>query len=184
MTITIVCLGDSITGGYAPYFTTDMGANYNVVNSGQSGWKSGPSYEDTGCIDVLTDFNTLVIANTPKYAILMAGINDITAGYQAQPIAWNLHRMAMLCNLNNIIPIMATLTPYNGHAAVISQVNAWVQAYCAAYGYRYIDFYTALVDPNNPGNMNPTYLSSPPHPNTAGYTLMGTIAAALTGGYP
>ncbi len=89
---TIVCLGDSITFGYdshtnmnnfkqvdTPYpkaLNNLLGADYNVINSGNTGWHAKTTYYN---------LDNLVFKHNPDTVILMLGINDARGSCKGLP---------------------------------------------------------------------------------------------------
>jgi lysophospholipase L1-like esterase len=214
----IVCIGDSITAGGTtnvlgipvhygwPYrLAARMGQPSSVIDKGVAGDTSGPYcgqayYVNLGAGgDMLTRFDTDVIALHPAFVIILAGTNDIyryiygAAGCpQVDGVPYltaNITTMCAKAEAANIKPVLATITPYheqwinlatNPHTyggwydTFITEANIWITAFAAAQGYYCIDFHSAVEDPANPGHMIPAYLvgTGYPHPNALGHQAM------------
>ena len=62
------------------------------------------------------------------------------------------------------------------HPAELRALNAWLRQFCAARGYQYADYYSALVD--GAGQMRRGLTDDGVHPLGAGYALMAPVADA------
>ena len=57
--------------------------------------------------------------------------------------------------------------------ATILQLNDWIQRYCRTNGHLYLDYFTAMVDPN--GFLKNDLADDGLHPNAAGYRVMAPL---------
>jgi len=171
----VVFFGDSITIGWSsgqqPFFP---GKPY--VNRGISG-QTTPQ--------MLIRFRQDVIDLHPQAVIILAGTNDIagnTGPSTLEMIEDNLRSMAELGKVNHIQVILASVLPAADYpwkkglepAPKIKALNAWIKNYCAANQLVYLDYYTAMADPD--GGMKPGISKDGVHPNAAGYAIMAPLA--------
>ncbi|MBB5337375.1 SGNH/GDSL hydrolase family protein [Pectinatus brassicae] len=110
--IKVAALGDSRTHGGGAISTPPGYKIYDwesysqvpVLNIGYSG--------DTTAA-MLNRFNHDVLPFKPRILIIMGGINDIRAGIKASESIKNLTAIYNLCQKNNIIPILVSVSPIN-----------------------------------------------------------------------
>jgi lysophospholipase L1-like esterase len=175
----VVFYGDSITDGWShrdktvPFFP---GKPY--VNRGIGG-QTTPQ--------MVIRFQQDVIALKPAAVLILAGTNDIagnTGIASPESTQDNLRSMAELAKAHGIQVILASVLPADdypwrrglGPADKIRSMNAWIQQYCAANGFTYLDYYTALATPA--GGMKPGTALDGVHPTAAGYAIMAPLAQA------
>jgi len=193
----IVGLGDSTTAG-TPAFLSPLEAPpsgrgnpesqyahwmmrarpyWEVLNRGINGQRSD---------EILARFARDVVRERANYVIVLAGVNDI---YQRRPqehLRENLDAMYRLALDARIVPVTATVLPYDRHrrtlgdrlqggapstARAIREVNAWIAASARTLGLPFCDTNAAAGDPAAPDRL----LSSPDglHPDAAGYRRVG-----------
>lgn len=207
---TIVCLGNSITDGYAS--TPDADATYpdflaervndrrslqkSVLNAGISGNRvlsddAGPNALSRFDRDVLTQPQVTDV-------LLLEGINDIgfSAGgvgreVTAEAIIDGYEQLVARAHTHGVRVIAGTLLPYNG-APYYSEageqkrqtVNEYIRESDTFDGV--VDFDRALRDPDNPLQLLPKYDSGDNlHPNDTGYQSMAeTVDLTLLQGQP
>jgi len=172
----IVFIGDSITNGGGdvttaaypfPQIARDV-TGYNTVNAGVPG--------DTTS-DMVTRFDTDVIAESPDYVVILGGINDILTSVSLPTIEDNLSTMITAANTASIDPVLCMLTPCNSKTSEVSQLNSWIANYGLANHFPVVDLFTPLVDPTTPGNLATIYnFGDDIHPNQAGHEI---IAAGI-----
>lgn len=185
-TTRIVCLGDSITaGGYGKPLVTPwpkavaakLGPSFSVINKGIGGNTTA---------QMLARVSRDVINITPRYCIVMGGINDVWIGSPSlSGIESNLSAIYETIRNAGITLVTATVTPPNyeaygtgerGQEAV--DLNAWIVEYSKERKVENVDFYSLLNDPRKPTYINPA-LAQPGlgiHPNTAGHAIMAEAA--------
>jgi lysophospholipase L1-like esterase len=178
----VVFLGDSITDYWRlnEYFT-----GRDFVNRGIAGQTT---------LQMLGRFRPDVIALNPKAVVILAGTNDIGAGYSAEQTETDLMEMVELARAHNIKPALASVLPVSDYhkdtdpanertkvhsPAAIQALNHWMQGYCATEGLIYIDYYSALVD--SAGKLQADASDDGLHPNARGYRLMSPIALESVG---
>jgi lysophospholipase L1-like esterase len=167
----IVCVGDSITEGFAdpnnwPYhLEARLGGDWKVVDQGVGGAKTA---------DMLARIDAALALN-PHFVIIMGGTNDLANG--GVPLATtqaNIKAMCTRVESYGAVPVLCTVIPNSYHLADRDILNAWIAEYANLNGYSLIDFYAVIDNPSNPGVSNPALvMSDGVHPNPAGYTAMG-----------
>lgn len=190
--IKIVCLGDSTTAG-TPGFLSPLEAppsgrgdpksqyshwmtkahpEWNALNRGINGERSD---------QVLSRFGRDVVEEKPAVVIILAGVNDIYQGRSAAVLKRNLDTMYVLAEQNRIVPVAATVLPYNTagrtESEAIRSVNDWVAETSKSSRRLFCDTNLAVRDKADPDRLS----SSPDglHPDIDGYRAMGE-ALSLT----
>lgn len=178
----VVFLGDSITAAWgrdgfassAPFFP---GRPY--VNRGIGGQITA---------QMLLRFRADVVALQPKAVVVLGGINDIGGHMGPVPdeaIRQNLTAMADIASANGIAVVLASLLPVcDDHQpqttfyspARIAAINTWLQAYAAARGFVYLDYFSAVSDARS--RLRADLTDDGLHPNAAGYAVMAPAAEA------
>lgn len=108
--VTVAALGDSITHGGGAIMTPPSRAMYcwetyaglPVKNLGRSGDSTD---------ELLFRFERDVVPFSPKYLVIMGGVNDFRVGTPADVTIGNLSRIAEKCHAHGITPIFVTATP-------------------------------------------------------------------------
>jgi lysophospholipase L1-like esterase len=186
----IVAMGDSTTAGTpgflspieAPptgvgdpesqycYWMTKARPGWVVLNKGVNGQRSD---------QILSRFERDVVSEKPAVVIVLAGVNDIYQGRTVGSVKRNLEAMYALAERSGIVPVAATVLPYNfagkKERSSIRDVNAWVETASKAPGRLFCDTNLAVREEGDPD-----FLASSPdglHPDVEGYSRMG---AALT----
>ena len=193
----IVGLGDSTTAG-TPAFLSPLEAppsgrgnpesqyaywmmrarpDWTVLNRGINGQRSD---------EILARFARDVVRERADYVIVLAGLNDIYQQRRQEDIRENLDAMYRLALDARIVPVAATVLPYDLHhrtlrdrlrggppstALAIRRINVWIIATARTIGLPYCDTNAATGDPAHPDRL----LGSPDglHPGVAGYRRMG-----------
>jgi lysophospholipase L1-like esterase len=188
--VTMVAMGDSTTAGTpgflspieAPpagagdpesqycYWMTKVHPEWTVLNRGVNGQRSD---------EILSRFQRDVVSEKPALVIVLAGVNDIYQGRTVDSVKRNLEAMYALAERSVIVPVTATVLPYNSagkkERTSIRDVNAWVETASKAPGRLFCDTNLAVREEGDPD-----FLASSPdglHPDVEGYRRMG---AALT----
>lgn len=176
----VYTMGDSFTaaGQYQTQLSTDIGTTWTFVNLGISG----------GLASGMAARYTEVTNGNGEYVINQGGINDIIQGQSAVQIEASIqaqctaaHNAGLKVGLMNISPYGTNVNWTSGGETIRLAVNAWEASTVTGVDYK-IDISTALQDPSNHTNMNPTLVSVDGlHPNSAGYIVMGNTAnSAMT----
>ena len=100
-----------------------------------------------------------------KYIILAVGINDSNSSVATATYIEQMIELIGYVTINGAEPILMT-TPYINDASnktLADEYNAWIRA----SGYRYLDIYRALTNPDGTQNTN-LYRSDKVHPNLDG----------------
>ncbi len=191
--ITIVGIGDSTTAGTpeflspveAPpsgrgnpksqycYWMVRVHPEWRFLNKGVNGQRSD---------QILSRFERDVLSERPDVVIVLAGVNDIYQGMTIRSVERNLEAMFSIAKSNGVVPLAATVLPYNEagqrERRSIRELNAWVKEASNASGVLFCDTNLAVRDKDNPDLL----ASSPDglHPDVDGYRLMGeALSAAL-----
>lgn len=186
----IVGLGDSTTAGtpgflspleappngrgnpesqYA-YWMMKLHPEWTVLNRGINGQRSD---------EILSRFRRDVVQESPDYVIVLAGVNDVYQGRPRESVEQNLSTMYIWFIKEAIVPVAATILPYNTMSAseseAIREINHWVEKTAQDLGIPFCDTNRAVADPANSNRLR----SSPDglHPDVSGYRRM---AEALT----
>ena len=140
--VKIVGVGDSTTAGtpqflsplevppagrgnpesqYAYWMMRDH-PNWLVLNRGINGQRSD---------EILSRLERDVIREGPDYAVILAGVNDIYQGVALKSVEQNLLEMYMSTREVRIVPLAATVLPYNTatnlEASNIRALNSWIK---------------------------------------------------------
>ncbi len=166
----IVCVGDSITEGFAdpdnwPYhLKSRLGEHWDVINLGVRG--AFTSYI-LGRIDTALDLN-------PQFVVVMGGINDLTSGKSIEAIQMNIDAVCTRIESSGSVPVLCTVTPTSDYIAQLSDLNGWITEYARRKGHAFIDFYSVINNESNPGRSDPALvLWDGTHPNAKGHAAMG-----------
>jgi lysophospholipase L1-like esterase len=195
----IVGLGDSTTAG-TPGFLSPLEAppagsgdeqsqycywmmrahpEWIVLNRGINGQRSD---------QILSRFGRDVAAERPAVVIILAGVNDVYQGRRTDAIKSNLEKMYELAEQGGIVPLAATVLPYNAagekESGEIQELNNWMEGVVKRkHGRLFCDTNLAVRD-----KADATRLASSPdglHPDVEGYRRMGdALSRSLeSGGY-
>ncbi len=173
----VVFMGDSITDGWRlnEYFP-----DHDFVNRGISGQMTD---------QMLGRFEADVIALRPVAVIILGGTNDLWRGTSVAAIANNIRMMCTLAQAYGIKVLLSSVLPVSDyHKNVnpdyertprrrpeqIRELNRWLESFCAQHGYRFVDYYSEMVDAS--GFLKPDLSDDDLHPNTKGYRIMAPVA--------
>jgi lysophospholipase L1-like esterase len=170
----IVALGDSFTSGYpldAAHSWTQRLADVlqvPVVNKGKARQTAK---------DLLSRFDTDVVAEKPGRVIIFAGIGDAIQGVPVKEVQTNIMAIVEKAKANHIIPVLALPIGYPGVQQNIKETRDWELSYAQKENILTLDFSSVLFDASG------KYLSglSPDgrYPNAKGYETMGDYAARV-----
>lgn len=167
----VVFMGNSITEGWKnthPNFFTQN----PYVNRGIGG-QTTPQ--------MLIRFRQDVVDLKPHTVVILAGTNDIagnTGPSTLKMIMDNLKSMAEIADANGIKVILCSVLPakqypwkpeVNAPIQIIG-LNKMIKEYCEQTKFTYLDYYTAMVSPDNA--MRPEYTTDGVHVTSLGYDLM------------
>lgn len=184
--ITIVALGDSTTAGTpgwkspveAPpqglgdetsqygYWLMQAHPDWQVLNRGVNGERS----------DQIRDrFERHVIEAAPQVVVIIAGVNDVYQGREAQQVIEQLAAMYGRAARERIPVVAGTIVPYNTATAAqnarMREINDWIRRRAADDPYVWFaDTRAAVAAPNDGDRL----FESPDglHPSPAGYRRM------------
>jgi lysophospholipase L1-like esterase len=117
--------------------------------------------------------------------VILAGTNDIagnTGPSTPTMIEDNLMAMADLAKANGIRVVLASILPAATYPwqpgtdprAEIAALNSWMRDYCEKKHIVYLDYYSAMVDPEQ--GMKKELTIDGVHPNADGYKVMTPLA--------
>lgn len=197
----LVCFGDSITDGSVSTFNgfdawPDLlaeslildGRRISVVNSAiagnavTGGW--GVAARDRFERDVIR-------VPGVRYAVILIGTNDIPGAQTdiSQQLIDEYRAMIDACHSHGIKVLAGTITPFMSnewwaselHEGIRTSVNDWIMSGDSGFD-GYIDFSSALSDPERPDCLFPEYDSGDGlHPSVAGHRRMGEAAIEAVG---
>ncbi len=120
-------------------------------------------------------FQRDVVIAKPDYAIILAGVNDVYQGFPTEHTKQNLTSMYNSTLLEGIVPIAATILPYDTMSKQaynsIRGLNEWIKSTAESMKFPFCDTYSTVMDANRPDRLR----SSPDglHPDVEGYRSMG-----------
>jgi len=179
----VVFFGDSITDGWRlnEYFP-----DKDYINRGISGQTTG---------QMLGRMQQDVVNLKPAVMVLLAGTNDIARGISLDAIQYNITMIATLADAAKIKPVFASVLPVHDYnmaqnpawevtkrrpMETIRALNQWLLAFCQRRNYRYLDYFSSLVDSS--GYLQKDLADDGLHPNAAGYRIMAPLVEAAIGG--
>jgi len=180
----VVFLGDSITDGWR--LNEYYGGDRDFVNRGISGQITG---------EMLGRMKADVIDLKPRLVLVLAGTNDLARGVALSTIENNLSMIADLAETHHVQPVFASVLPVSDYhqdvnrqylrslqrpPAKILELNGWLKGFCEQRHFRYLDYYSAMVD--KAGFMQTDLADDGLHPNAKGYRIMAPIALAAIDG--
>jgi lysophospholipase L1-like esterase len=172
----VVFFGDSITDNWGRHYG-DFFPGKPYINRGISG-QTTPQ--------MLVRFEQDVVHLNPAAVVILAGTNDVagnTGPSTPQMIEDNFVSMAEIAKASNIKMIIASITPAAAYpwkpgiqpVAEIRQLNYWLRDFCARQGLVYLDYYSAMANPD--GSMKDGIsIGDGVHPNAQGYAIMAPLA--------
>ncbi len=120
-----------------------------------------------------------VLLPRPAYAIILAGVNDIFGGQRAESVERHLAAMYADVLDAGVVPVAATVLPYNSATARASgeilALNAWIENLTKVLGILFCDTHAAVADPADSNRLKGT--PDGLHPDVAGYRAMGEVLA-------
>ena len=186
--VTIVGLGDSTTAG-TPGFRSPLEAPPNGEGNPESQYafwmmRSHPEWtvlnrgvNGETAAEVRVRLPRDVLGPRPAYAIILAGVNDIFAGQRAETVERHLAAMYADVLDAGVVPVAATVLPYNSATARASgdilTLNAWIENLTKVLGILFCDTHAAVADPADSNRLRGT--PDGLHPDVAGYRAMGEV---------
>lgn len=148
------------------YWMMKAHPSWIVMNRGINGQRSD---------EILSRFQRDVLLEKPDYVIILAGVNDVYQGLPLESIERNLLEMYQHAARAKIVPVAATVLPYNtaskSESSKIQKLNNWIRNTAKSIGIPFCDTNGAVADPSNPDRLR----GSPDglHPDVSGYQNMG-----------
>jgi lysophospholipase L1-like esterase len=166
-----VLMGDSITEGWKKADPT-LFADGHYIDRGISG-QTTPQ--------MLLRFRDDVLALHPAAVAILAGTNDLagnTGPETVEMIEGNIASMAEIAHANHIAVVISSITPTDHYpwkpgvlpAPDIHTINAWLAEYSAEHHFVYLDYFSALAQPD--GTMPKASSGDGVHPTAAGFAIM------------
>ena len=149
------------------YWIMKAHPEWKVYNRGVNGQRSN---------EILSRFKRDVVKIKPNYAIILAGVNDVYQGVPLDSIKTNLKPMYLEAVEKNIVPVAATVLPYNSskmEAMQIHKLNRWIKETANGLHIPFADTNVAVADPRNLDRL----LASTDglHPDVSGYRSMAIV---------
>jgi len=184
--LVIVGLGDSTTAG-TPAFRSPLEAPPNGQGNPESQYahwmmKAHPDWtvlnrgiDGQTATEIRGRFARDVLSAKPSYVILLAGVNDIFGGSEAESVERELARMYADALDAGTVPIAATVLPYDRATpratAAIFTLNTWIESFAKVLDIPFADTHSAVAALDAPHRLR----GSPDgmHPDVDGYRRMG-----------
>ena len=184
--LVIVGLGDSTTAG-TPAFRSPLEAPPNGHGNPESQYahwmmKAHPDWtvlnrgiDGQTATEIRGRFARDVLSAKPSYVILLAGVNDIFGGSEAESVERELARMYADALDAGIAPVAATVLPYDRATpratAAIFTLNTWIESFAKVLDIPFADTHSAVAALDAPHRLR----GSPDgmHPDVDGYRRMG-----------
>jgi len=153
------------TSQYA-YWLMQAHPEWHVLNMGVDGERSD---------QIRGRFERDVVDQQPRVVVLIAGVNDVYQGYQAQHVKEQLAAMYERARRNGIKVVAGSIIPYNTATPEqnerMREINAWIRERAADDdNVTFVDTRAAVADRTDPDRL----FESPDdlHPGPAGYRRM------------
>jgi len=184
--LTIVGLGDSTTAG-TPAFLSPLEAPPNGKGNPESQYAHwmieahsdwtvlNRGIDGQTAAEIRSRFERDVLRAKPAYVIVLAGVNDIFGGSEAESVERELARMYADALDAAIVPVAASVLPYDRATpratAAIFTLNTWIESFAKVLDIPFADTHAAVAAANAPHRLR----GSPDgmHPDVDGYRRMG-----------
>src|SRR2546425_11249722 len=124
---------------------------WTVLNRGINGETSG---------EIRARLPRDVLEVRPAFAIILAGVNDIFGGQGAETVERHLAAIYADVLDAGIVPVAATVLPYNIATARASgdilSLNAWIENLTKVLGILFCDTHAAVADPGDTNRLRGT----------------------------
>ena len=191
--VRIVALGDSTTAGTPgwkspveappsgagdetsqyPYWLMQQHQDWHVENHGVNGERSD---------QIRGRFEESVVNEAPRAVVVIAGVNDVYQGREAQHVIEQLAAMYERARRNGIAVVAGTIVPYNtateDQNGRMREVNTWIRTFADSHEHvAFVDTRAAVGAPGAPDRL----FESPDdlHPSPAGYRRMAEAIAPV-----
>lgn len=175
----VVFFGDSITDIWRlnEYFPDS-----DYLNRGISGQTAG---------QLVQRMQDDVVNLHPAAVLILIGTNDLARETPVTTIESDYQMLADMATVNKIKVIFASVLPVSDYhkdedptyerrlqrpPAFIKALNDWLQKFCNQRGFTYLDYYTAMVDPET--QLQADLSDDGLHPNAKGFRVMAPLATA------
>jgi lysophospholipase L1-like esterase len=139
--------------------------DWEVLNRGINGQRSD---------EILSRFERDVVSEKPNCVIILAGVNDVYEGISVDSIEKNLLEMYEEATRFDIVPVAATVLPYNtsseSDAENIRALNNWIKDTARVLSIPFCDTNRLVADPENRNRLKAS--SDGLHPDISGYRAM------------
>ena len=167
----VVCIGDSITAGYAVSvsYPTRLANNtgLSVGNAGVGGQTAGKG---------VTRINGLLTDYDPESVLILYGTNDINMNHNLWDAANSVLEIALRARNYGAFPVIGTVPPMVGPASSkmpqVRELNGYLRSLASANGIALADIQAAF------GSGSGLMVSDGFHPNDAGAELIAKTFAA------
>ena len=181
----VVLMGDSITDGWI-----DKDAEFFEDNGFLCRGISGQTTPQ-----MLIRFRHDVVETDALAVAILAGTNDIAGNTGPSSLEMIFANIASMCDIarsNGVRPLICSVLPAHRYPwspdkrpdILIPQLNAMLQQYAREEKIDYVDYFSALVDTENPENENglpAKYSKDGVHPNPECYKIMDEILLKALG---
>lgn len=191
--VRIVALGDSTTAGTPgwkspveappsgagdetsqyPHWLMQAHQDWDVLNHGVNGERSD---------QIRGRFEESVVGLAPRAVVIIAGVNDVYQGREAQHVIEQLAAMYERARRNGIAVVAGTIVPYNtatsDQNARMREVNTWIRTFTDSHAHvAFADTRAAVAAPDSADRL----FESPDdlHPSPAGYRRMAEAIAPV-----
>ena len=170
----VVFMGNSITDNWAMRDSAFFADN-NYVGRGISGQTSS---------EMLVRFRRDVIDLEPRVVVILAGTNDVAENngkIKLENTLGNIKSMCELARAHKIVPVLCSVLPCDlfqwrqevQPAEKIKQLNDMIRQYAAKEKIAYVDYHSAMANPD--GAMIDSLTYDHCHPSAAGYRVMESV---------
>jgi len=188
--VVIVSLGDSTTAG-TPFFLSpleappdgegDASAPYPAALAAlRPGWRVlNRGVDGERADEIRARFDRDVFAASPRFVVILAGVNDAYQGRAAAATEADLLWMYERAARRGVEPVLATIMPFTRatpeQSARIRELNAWIAKTAAARGWGLADLHAAVAAADDPDRLAAS--ADGLHPDRAGYAAAARAVA-------
>jgi lysophospholipase L1-like esterase len=161
----VVCIGDSITAGYAVSvsYPTRLANNtgFVVINAGVGGQTAARG---------LTRIDGLLAQNNPAFVLILYGTNDINSNHNLKDAAHAVLDIALRTRTYGAVPVIGTIPPMvgprSGSMSKVQEFNGYLRSYASANSIALADIQAAF------GSGSGLFVSDGFHPNDQGAEII------------
>lgn len=175
----VFCIGDSNTAGYkssAPYWNPSPDSSQRL-GSGEDEehsyphwlglkytpdqWAANRGLNAAMSADLDSRIQGDVIDQGAQTVAILIGTNDISNSVALATIEANIQSAANKAATAGLTVCLCSVPPRNTWDSTQNtkrnSLNAWIESHCTTNGYRFADVYTAVKNPSNPDQLDPSY---------------------------